>query len=296
MMEDYLEILSYPNPKQNEIKQIEHKNLYDEYFIGTAKLWKNYDSQIDSIKNSNFGRIFFKNDKTSYFEIFEEPRIEIMGISKKISLLYAPLGNDNNNYDKDKCIGFRYYEKDKIEKCNYFTLVRKYDKRFFILEKDKNIIDINGEAFYDEKLNCYSIMENIVLEKYKNESVTPIGESFMEIIGYIYSFVFLGKFKGFVVIEPLILEPFNEESKIEKLPEALEENIGYIEPIIFDHHISIALIKKVISNNRGRVNIILDMSRYHIEEHLSDNTLFPEEIYIIYYPYPDFPIQKGNSS
>ena len=108
-------------------------------------------------------------------------------------------------------------------------------------------------------------MENIVLEKYKNESVTPIGESFMEIIGYIYSFVSLGKFKGFIVIEPLILEPFNEESKIEKLPEALEEDIGYIEPIIFDHHISIALIKKVISNNRGRVNIILDMSRYPLK-------------------------------
>ena len=38
------------------------------------------------------------------------------------------------------------------------------------------------------------------------------------------------------------------------------------------------------------------MSRYHIEEHLLDNTVFPEEIYIIYYPYLDFPIQKGNSS
>ena len=38
------------------------------------------------------------------------------------------------------------------------------------------------------------------------------------------------------------------------------------------------------------------MSRYHIEEHLLDNTVFPEEIYINYYPYPDFPIQKGNSS
>ena len=83
MMADYLEILSYPNPKQNEIKQIEHKNLYDDYFIGTAKLWKNYDSQIDSIKNSNFGRIFFKNNKPSYFEIFEEPRTKIMGFSKK---------------------------------------------------------------------------------------------------------------------------------------------------------------------------------------------------------------------
>ena len=55
----------------------------------------------------------------------------------------------------------------------------------------------------------------------------------------------LGKFKGFKVVESLILDLLNKESLIEQLPEILEENIGYIEPIIFDNHISVTFIKKV---------------------------------------------------
>ena len=46
-------------------------------------------------------------------------------------------------------------------------------------------------------------------------------------------------------MEPLILDPLNKESLIEQLPEILEENIGYIEQIIFDNHISVTLIKKL---------------------------------------------------
>ena len=37
------------------------------------------------------------------------------------------------------------------------------------------------------------------------------------------------------------------------------------------------------------------MSRYHVEENLLDKTLFPEELYLNNYPYPEFSIQKGNS-
>ena len=138
-------------------------------------------------------------------------------------------------------------------------------------------------------------MRNIIFEKYKNEIVTPKGEVFPEIFGLIYSLISLGKFKGFKVVEPLILDPLNQESRIEQLPEILEENIGYIEPIIFDNHISVTLVKKVPFNKRGRANIVLDMSRYHVEENLLDNTIFPEEIYLSNFPYPAFSIQKGNS-
>ena len=295
-MEDYLEILeNSEGRKKNDVKLKEHKNLFDNYFQGTAKLWKKYDTKNDLIKRCNIGRIFLKNDKPSYFEVFEEPRAEIMGISKKISLLYAPLEQDNDNYDKNKCIGFRYYEKCKLDNCNYFTLVRKYGKKFFILEKDKNFFDIKNEEFYDEKLDCYSIMRNIVFEKNKKENVTPKGEIFPEIFGFAYSLTSLGKFKGFTAIEPLVLEPLNEETQIEQLPEVLENNIGYIEPIIFDSHISVVIIKKAKINKRGRLNIILDMSRYHVEENLLDNTIFPEEFYFNNYSYPNFSIQKGNS-
>ena len=165
MMAEYLEIYQKTKYKKNNIKQFEHKNIYDDYFLKTAKLWKNPDSEIKLIENKSFARIFFKNIKPAYFEIFEEPRTELLEISKKISLLYAPFDNDKHNYDKNYFLGFRYYEKNKLEKCNYFTLVKKQDKQFFILEKEKNILDINGDSFYDKKLDCYSFIKNIVFEK-----------------------------------------------------------------------------------------------------------------------------------
>ncbi len=295
-MEDYLELnsnISNTKYEKNEIKQILDKYLYNDYFQETAKLWKEYDSKIKLIENINSGRKYYKKDKPAYFEIFEEPRTKVIGISEKISFLYAPLEKDNANYDKNKCIGFRYYEISNSKRCNYFTLVNKYNNRFFILEKDKNILDFKGASFYDEKLNCYSVMRNIVIEKYKKEIGTPKVDSLPEIIGFCYSLISLGKFRGFTAIEPLILVPLNDESRIERLPQTLEEKIGYIEPIMFDNHISVALIKK--SNIKNRVNIILDMSRYHIEENLSDNTVFPEELFLNNYTYPKFSIQKGNS-
>jgi hypothetical protein len=96
----------------------------------------------------------------------------------------------------------------------------------------------------------------------------PMGELFPEIIGYIYSIISLGKVKGFIGLEPLILDPLNDDSRVERLPEELEENIGYIEPILFDNHISVVFIKKSSYNNRGRVNIIFDMSRYHLDNNI----------------------------
>ena len=295
-MEDYLEINYDPNHKKEEIKLVEHENLYDECFKETAKLWKNYSgSQKDLIKDTQFGRIFFKQGKPAYFEIFGDNRTELIGISKKISFLYTPLEKDNISYDKDNCIGFRYYENNKLEKCKYFTLIKKYDKKFYILEKEENIVDVNGDLFYDNILDCYSIMRNIVFEKYKNKKIIPTGEFFPEIFGFIYSLFYLGKFKGFKVIEPLVLEPLKVESRIENFNGELEENFGYIEPIIFDNHISVAFIKKSLVSNKRRVNIIFDMSRYHVEENILDNNVFPDELRLSYYPYPSFPIQKDNS-
>ena len=75
----------------------------------SSKLKKDYNSKEDLIKDINFGRTFYKSGKPAYFEIFEDPRTKIMGFSKKISLLYAPLENDTDKYDKSKCIGFRFY-------------------------------------------------------------------------------------------------------------------------------------------------------------------------------------------
>ena len=161
----------------------------------------------------------------------------------------------------------------------------------FLAFLKKSQTDKNSDVYPYAILFC--IKDNKLY--YKKENVTPKGDIFPEIFGFAYSLTSLGKFKGFTAIEPLVLEPLNEETQIEQLPEVLENNIGYIEPIIFDSHISVAIIKKAKINKRGRLNIILDMSRYHVEENLLDNTIFPEEFYFNNYSYPNFSIQKGNS-
>ena len=297
MDDELFEIDSNQGQEKKEPKKFQDKYLYNDCFQETAKLWKEYDLKEKLYENIDFGRKFLKKTKPAYFEIFEEPAFKLMGISKNISILYMPLEEDNDLYDKKRCIGFRYYEKSNKEKCNYFTLVKKYDNRFYILEKEqeKLILDVKGESFYEENLNCYSIMQNIVFEKYKNKIVCPRGEIFPEIIGFAYAIISLKKFKDFIAIEPLFLQPLKEESRIEKIPDTLEQNIGYIEPIIFDTHISVALIKKSKAQKSGRFNIIIDMSRYYIDENILDNTVFPEELYLNHYPYPPFSIQKGNS-
>ena len=299
MDDNILDIDSNEEQIIKEPVKLQNKYLYNDYFQKTAKLWKEYDPKLKLFEKIDSGRIFLKNGTPSYYEIYKEPRLRIMGISEKISILYPPLEKDNHKYDEKNCIGFRYYEKSNEEKGNYFTLVKRYDNRFFVLEKGKEkeeqIFDVNGETFYEENLNCFSIMQNIVFEKYKNEIVCPRGEIFPAIIGFAYSLITLKKFKDFIPIEPLILEPLNEESKIEKLPDKLEPKIGYIEPIMFDDHISVAVIKKSDKKISGRVNIIFDMSRYHIDDNLLDNTVFPKELYYNHYSYPKFEIQKGNS-
>lgn len=73
--------------------------------------------------------------KKSYFEIFKVRRYNILGLSNQISILYLPLDNNNDQYDKSRLLGFRYYEKNNKEKCNHFTLINRYNKRYYILEK-----------------------------------------------------------------------------------------------------------------------------------------------------------------
>ena len=278
-MIDYLELFHTGKDKIICSKNLEKEKtiLYKEIFSGTQKLWKSSNSKENLLKmKKSFIRKFIKDDKKiAYFEILEEQRAQLMGISKNISFIYLPCKDNNNEYDKNNCIGFRYFESSKVKKCKYFTLIKRYDKRFFILEKDNSILDIDGDSFYDEELNCYSIMKNIIFEKYKNKIMSfPMGELFPEIIGYIYSIISLGKVKGFIAIEPLILDPLNDDSRVERLPEELEENIGYIEPILFDNHISVVFIKKSSYNNRGRVNIIFDMSRYHLDNNITCPNIF----------------------
>ena len=68
---------------KKKINQVEHKSLYNDYFLKTAKLWKDSNYREDLIQDINFSRIFFKCGKPAYFEIFEEPRTKVTGFSKK---------------------------------------------------------------------------------------------------------------------------------------------------------------------------------------------------------------------
>ena len=194
------------------------------------------------IKEEILGRKFLnKNNSISYLEIFEDIRFNILGLSKKISLLYSPSNNNIEQYNKEHCFGFRFYSKSKKEICKYFTLIKKYNKKYYILEKNQNIKDINADFFFEESLDCFSIIRCIIFEKYKDLKSAPNGELFPELIGYIYALKSLNKFKNFIPIEPFIPDKTDESSLDEDLPEILEKGIGYIEPILYDDHISVFL-------------------------------------------------------
>ena len=110
-MIDYLELCQNKKDEKNFIKKFEKgkKNFYNEVFSGTQKLWKSSNSKIILLKmEKTFARKFIKNDnKVAYIEIFQEQRANLMGITKNISFIYLPCQDNINDYDKNKCIGFR---------------------------------------------------------------------------------------------------------------------------------------------------------------------------------------------
>ena len=228
--------------KENE--NIKENNSYVKYFSGTTKLWNH--NQISSIEkyfvdDKEIGRKILKNNSISYLEIFEDKRLNVLGLTKRISLLFVP----ESKLEPKNCIGFRYYEKNNKDKCNYFTLIKKDKKGYLILEKSKKIKDSDDDLFYNNDLDCYSIIKSIVYEKYKGNDISkisPNGELFPEIIGYTYSLISLGKFKNFIVLEPFILNRLENESLTEDIPDKLKDNVSYIEPIIYDNHVYVLLM------------------------------------------------------
>ena len=279
---------------QNETS--EDFNFYGKYIAGTEKLWKKDDfNYIEKIINYGkvIGRKYLVNKYISYLEIWEDKRLNVMGLSKKISLLVIPDEKSEDILNFKNCFGFRYYEKNNIDKCEYFTLIKKGRKGYFILEKEGGIKDNDNELFYNEKLDCYSIMKNIVYEKYKDDRInnkSPNGELFSEIIGYTYSMIGLGQFKNYKILEPFIPYRMEPKSLIEEIPKNMDENIGYIEPILYDNHVSVLIIEK--DKNNKRKNYLFDMSRHHLEKNIYDPTLFPNDMINDINVYPTISIQK----
>ena len=169
-MENFDRIV-YHNGNEEPIHNtiVEKANEFDQYIEGTTKLWKNLEVDCIIENKSAIGRKFYKNNKVSYFEIFNVLMLDIMELSENISLLFLPCTDQNEKYDKTRCIGFRYFESSKFKKCNYFTLIKKNDKRYYILEKNQNIIDADGNTFYNKDLNCFSIMKKLFLKNIKKD-------------------------------------------------------------------------------------------------------------------------------
>ena len=299
MSQEYLNYLLEKlekKPKSQKPKdEGEKMNQFDEYLRGTEKLNANHKFIQDFVVDEKvIGRKFLnKKNEIKYLELFNNQILEFMGISKNITFIHLYDKEKNKEYDENRFIGFRYFEKDpKSLDSKYFTLIKRYDSKFYILEKNKEIKDINDNIFFDPNLDCFSIIDNIIYTKYKNKDRIINGETFPEIIGYCYGLISLGKFKKFICIEPLIPNVSNPESLKENIPDKLEENITYLEPLICDGHISL-IIFTMIENLR--FNIILDMSRFHTGSKHLHNSIFPKSIIIQNYRFPDKPIQRYSS-
>ena len=283
--------------ESNEPKEIiDNYNLYGKYFSGTEKLWKHESKKLikEIIENDKeIGRKFLRGSSVSYIEIFEDKKLNVLGLTKRISLLLIP----DKEINSKNCIGFRYYENNNKDKCNYFTLIKKNTKGYFILEKSTEINDSDNEMFYNKDLDCYSIMKNIVYEKYEGNDISkksPNGELFPEIIGYTYSMINLGKFKNFTILEPFIPNRLEKETlKEDEKTKKLEEGLGFIEPIFYDNHVSVLLIVK--DEKYYRKNYLFDMSKHHSNKNIYDITLFPKDMISDLFIYPNKSIQKNNS-
>ena len=255
------------DPK-NEEEDLSPEILVDEknyvFFTDTEKYEGKNTEYIIPFMNEEkieIGRLFLdKNNKVKYVEIFKNKKFDILGISDNITFLHEFLEDKKEHYNPDKFIGFRYYEnyknvtKEPHAYGNYFTLVKQNYSKYFILEKDDYLKDINGKKFYDEKINCQQIMKKIIFEKHKTKSIGDIGDTFPEIIGYCFALVYSTIIDNIIFLEPLIanLESkfcLEESTKIGQF----KKDVIYIEPFIYDGHISTIVF---VFTNTGRYNII----------------------------------------
>ena len=299
--EDELEKFFHPSKDEDKdaskkIITSDKKNKFDEYFEMTEKLSNNSQYIKDfSFDEKLIGRKYLnKDNEIKYIEIFNNKKYNILRISQNITFLHLYESNEDKKFNENKFIGFRYYDKGPNNPdSKYFTLINRYNSKYYILEKNETIKDINNELFLDKELDCFSIIQKIITEKYKNKNNTIYGETFPEIIGYCYGLKSLNRVKDFIFIEPLIPEPFKQETLIEDIDPKLKENMTYIEPFIYNDHISLILF---MERKNKRINIILDMSRYHSNTACLNKFIFPKSIIEKAFIYPENPIQKFSSS
>ena len=90
----------------------------------------------------------------------------------------------------------------------------------------------------------------------------------------------------------MIPDVLKKETFEENIPDKLEENTTYLEPTIYDGHISLVIIFEIKIH---KYNIILDMSRYHTNSKKLLKSIYPNSIFIQNFIYPKIPKQNESS-
>ena len=300
-MEDILDKII--SESEESIKGKTKESTIDEnnqvFFQGTVN---------NKVKNSEFisiiyvqndqkkllGKIFLdKNKKGKYIELFHNIQMSAFGISPNITFIHSYSDDNKIHYDPLKFIGFRYYENGPQQEGNFFTLIKVNNYKFFILEKNESVKDINDNLFYEEKLNCYEIIRKIIFNKHKKEIIGAKGDIFPELIGYCYALTFLDSKKNFKFMEPIIYDLNVKNCIIDNIPEIIKDNYIYIEPFIYDGHIS--LIMSFCAKDGLRYNIILDMSSYHFDDEHPNFEFLPKTLKRRNIIFPKYPIQAYSS-
>ena len=104
--------------KQNNISEIHEENKYDIYFEGTEKL-SDKAKYIEDIvfDDKNIGRKYYSvNKEIKYIEIFSNKKFNLLRISQNITFLHLYDKNEEKEYNENKFIGFRYYNKSPAQK------------------------------------------------------------------------------------------------------------------------------------------------------------------------------------
>ena len=257
----------------NHISILKDKN---ENNNNQAKISQNIIDLNDD-NNNILGRIFLnQNKEQKYVEIFKNEKMDILEISPNITFLHSYSDYNNDNFDFQKFIGFRYYENGPTKNGNYFTIIKKNDYEYYILEKDnskESVKDIENNTFYDKDLNCYEIMRKIIFEKQRTKIIGDEGDLFPEIIGYSLALNSIDIINNFKIIPPLIPNLKSKSCINEHFPEKIIEGLIYIEPFIYDCHIS-TILTSFKENNR--INLILDMSHHHFNNERANFAFLPK--------------------
>ena len=289
-MDKYFQIIR--EKKINEkIDENTKEKIYEKYFNDTLKLKeKVYNPNLikDLYENEiKVGRQFFnKKGVLKYEERFISDKLHtFIQISRNITFIFPPGVNKLSGI-----IAYRFYNDDPknlTKDISYFTLVLKNARKYEILEKSSSIKDVNNNTFIEIDLNCLDIMINIIKSKFGKDITFQYPHSKIEILGFIYS-VMNEDFGAFKLTEPFYPSPFHESTKIEDLDKT-NNNITYIEPILFNEHISLFLVS---FRNNDRYNLLIDPSLYHYDIILKDRVLF-EYSMKSFLVHPSTKIQSG---